>query len=76
MQQGYHVLFWIVCRVGEDSWVEPMLDAIAAANDNTMLVRFKKLVIKQDLPLLMVEFPVTVRRAFSSHTFPVCKIFD
>jgi hypothetical protein len=41
-----------------------------------MLVCLQKLIIQQDLPLLMEEFSMTMCRTLAADAFPPCKIFE
>jgi hypothetical protein len=71
-----HVLLGIICRVGEDPGVESTCDAVAAEDDDSVLVRLQELVVQQDIPLLVEEFSVTMCRTLAGHASTACKILE
>jgi len=49
----HDILFWIVRRVREDTGVNTVSSPVATGYHNSMLAGFNKIVIKEDLELLM-----------------------
>lgn len=53
-------LFRIVSRVSENLRVKATLYSITTEYYNSMLAGLHKLIVKQNFPLCMIEFPMTV----------------
>jgi hypothetical protein len=62
----FDLLFWIISRVSKDLRVKVTLYSIATEYHNSMLTGFYKLIVKQNFPLRMVEFPMSVHHKVST----------
>jgi hypothetical protein len=62
-------LLRIIRRIGEDTRVESSVAPVAARNHDAMFISLHELVIKEDFPLCMHEFPVTMCHECISGSF-------
>jgi len=58
--QGIHLLLLVVCRICEYTGVNPTPDPITGLNRHSVLVCCHKFIIKDDCPLSIVHFSVTM----------------
>ena len=63
------ILLRIVSRICEYSQIESPLDTVTAHYDNSMFVSFQKLFVKQNPPLSVKKFPVTVSKKYVFREF-------
>ena len=55
-----YLLFRIVSRVREKAWIDPMDDSIHTLYQDSMMVGFHKLLIKEQSPNCLEKFAFTV----------------
>jgi hypothetical protein len=71
---GRGALFGIVSRICEKPGIKAPLNPVAAGNHDTMLVSLPELIIKQNFPLCVDEFAVTVSQKNTCRSSSTCML--
>jgi hypothetical protein len=62
------LLFWIICRICNDSGIKSASDSVTGFKHNSMFVCFKKLVVQKNIPLCMQDLAAAMgHERFTGH---------
>jgi hypothetical protein len=68
-----HSLFWVICRIREDTWIKPPKDAISTTDNSPMFPCIDKFIIDKSFHLFVKKFSSTMCIKLTRGSFPTGK---